>query len=841
MLLRMGRVAAHKTIMCAGLSVLALSVGVQGAMAQSVDIGTVKGTVAKKKKKLVSVQPAAPVVVAAPAAAATTEPAIASDAAIGTAAPTGSAPALAPSQASLTASEPGSIVSGATIRNIAPPSSDFNDTAKYTPGFTSSNPNGSLGDSKSGWRGFKDGEFNISYDGVAFGDANDPSHHSAAYFPGPFIGYTVIDRGPGGASQFGYAPFGGSMALHSLDFTDKAGGSIGGSVGTWGTYTGNATIQSGLVGGNTHALLQYSYNKTDGALDYGHVDTNGLLFKLDHNFGDVKATVFGTTTYENYNNTNPITYDQLVKYGNTFGQVNGDPKSQDYVGYNNSQKRTDMEYIKLEGQHSGWQWDNKAYTYAYDYPTLQNNGADQSIIGPSLLGNSSQSNPSAGSINSVTIKNPPTGCTTNAACSTIINFSGVAAGDVTGFLKSNNYRAYGDQLNLHRDMDAGPLSGQLRTGLWLEHVDNHRYQQYIDYTTGVIYGTGAIQATVAPAPPVNKATSSQTTIDLAAAPYKLNLDSHIDNVQTYAEYEWKPFKGLSVTPGLKWESFSRIHVASVNNTTQQPANFAKTYTALLPSLAIHYNVNQELSVYAQTSNGFLAPPVAAYYVTDFNSNTIAPEQSTNYQIGTVYKSKNLTVAADAYFITATNLSRSLTVAGLTHFENAGTAQYKGIEAEGTYAFGNGLAVTASGSLADAHFIAGPNEGLTVQNAPRYIASGGLVYDNGSFFGSVLHKITGDQYGTKGEVYASGTVNPEINHLAAYNATDLVAGFRTDALKTIGINGKTEFKFGVNNVFDNRSLTDIGGTPAALTQGSTDGLTYTSQAGRNIYTGVKVNF
>ena len=112
--------------------------------------------------------------------------------AVGSKAPPGSAPALAPSQAPLDAFEPTSIVSDKVLRNVVIPSGDYNDAVKYTPGFYSSNPNGPLGDAKGGWRGFQDGQYNITFDGIPFGDENDPTHHSAAYFPAAFLGKVTL-------------------------------------------------------------------------------------------------------------------------------------------------------------------------------------------------------------------------------------------------------------------------------------------------------------------------------------------------------------------------------------------------------------------------------------------------------------------------------------------------------------------------------------------------------------------------------------------------------------------------------------------------------------------------
>ena len=162
----------RKSVLCAGVSALALSVASTVAIAQSVDIGTVNATVnnpndlllAKKKKAAAAAQAAQP---AAPKPAPAAQPAVAaqpttvtnalplsSDQAIGPAAPPGSAPALAVSQGSLNATEPGSVVSSKVIQDVIKPSWDYNETTKYTPNFNSNNANGALGDSKSSFRGF---------------------------------------------------------------------------------------------------------------------------------------------------------------------------------------------------------------------------------------------------------------------------------------------------------------------------------------------------------------------------------------------------------------------------------------------------------------------------------------------------------------------------------------------------------------------------------------------------------------------------------------------------------------------------------------------------------------
>src|SRR5262249_35254588 len=118
----------------------------------------------------------------------------------------------APSQASLTARSAQSLISNEYIRNYTSPISDYSQVLLMAPGTFSVSANGpGLGDTKTLFRGFKDGYYSMTYDGIPFNDTNDPTHHSWVFFPAQTIGSTVFDRSPGSASTIGPSPFGGSV------------------------------------------------------------------------------------------------------------------------------------------------------------------------------------------------------------------------------------------------------------------------------------------------------------------------------------------------------------------------------------------------------------------------------------------------------------------------------------------------------------------------------------------------------------------------------------------------------------------------------------------------------
>src|SRR6202041_36143 len=66
-------------------------------------------------------------------------------------------------------------------------------------------------------RGFQDGQFNVTFDGIPWGDSNDFTHHSTSYFMPQDVGNGVVDRGPGNEGTVGDATFGGTVYVQSAD------------------------------------------------------------------------------------------------------------------------------------------------------------------------------------------------------------------------------------------------------------------------------------------------------------------------------------------------------------------------------------------------------------------------------------------------------------------------------------------------------------------------------------------------------------------------------------------------------------------------------------------------
>ena len=155
----------------------------------------------------------------------------------------------APSQGSLTARSAQSIIGQDFIDKFTSPVADYTQVLQASPGTFSYAPNGvGLGDSKTFFRGFSDGYYTMTFDGIPFEDTNSPTHHSWAFFPSQFTGGAVVDRSPGSAATLGPANYGGSMGLLSRKVSDQRNLDVTFSGGSFNTRLFDASFNSGRFG-----------------------------------------------------------------------------------------------------------------------------------------------------------------------------------------------------------------------------------------------------------------------------------------------------------------------------------------------------------------------------------------------------------------------------------------------------------------------------------------------------------------------------------------------------------------------------------------------------------------
>ena len=523
-------------------------------------------------------------------------------------------PQSAPSQGSLVATQPQSIVGAEFIQNNDAPAANYTDIIKFTPIVWTVDPNGpglmeNLGTSI---RGFQDGQFNVTFDGIPWGDSNDFTHHSTSYFMSQDIGNLVVDRGPGNAGTLGDATFGGTIYVQSADPKKTAGATALASFGSFNTKLYGVRYDTGEVSnwGGLRAFISVKTISSDGYLTNANLDRSNAFLKIVQPVNDTTdITLAANLNKVKQNPAVGATPEQMAAYGVNFA-YNRDPGSQSYYGYNLDKITTDYEYIGINSKVGGWTFDNKIYTYAYYHDGY--NGYD---VGGSLPNGAI----AAGDLPNGTVN--PNG-TTNP-------------NDVPGQLLINNYRSIGDIFRVSRDL--GP--GEIQVGGWFDHQTNLRALYDVDFSNNQAYDYDL------PVPPGAQAQAAYTD--------RLQ-HNQLFSREAYGQYLWHVIPGLDLTAGDKYVNFQRVIVAPVNQGTELPLDYSKTWTRNLPSVDLHYKLAENWAAYAQYAKGFLAPNLNTLYVANPSLNTLEPESTTNVQLGTTWVGSGLTVSADVYTINFSN-------------------------------------------------------------------------------------------------------------------------------------------------------------------------------------------
>jgi iron complex outermembrane recepter protein len=743
------------------------------------------------------------------------------------------AAALAPMDALLSATSARTEITSNFIQNFMSPIADFGEAVEMVPGTFTTNGNGiGLGQSKTVFRGFPDGDYDIDFDGIPFYDTNTPTHHSWAFFPSEFMGGIDFDRSPGTASTIGPAPFGGSIHLLSKDLSPLQNVRTTFSGGSFNTFLYDAQYDSGSFGPgqkfNTtidiHHLQSHGYqslnnqNQNAGDLKFEYklsdktviTGYSGVIW-LDANtpnFSGTRCQMYGVSTaYSCVDNTKTGTLYPYTGAGiNFLNTNNSDPVLYLDERYNYYHVPTDFEYVSVHKElGKGITFEIKPYTYNYDNSEKYSNAV------------------------------PITEATTINGSST---YDGLAIQpcdvQVKGKLpcgvdKYNSYRKYGETSQITQTSKFGIL----RAGAWYEWARTNRHQF--------------------PSDPLN---------NWADQPLSNFNEKFVTNsYQPFIEYDFHATKKLDITAGVKFSYYtvSTQQFADDGKTigglgTNNPATFITNggnYYTTLPSLDGNYRLKSNWSVYGQVATGSIVPPSSVF---DYAQPTTAgaafvpvltlPKQqkSTTYQAGTVFKLKRATFDADYYHVRFDNSYSSgsdVADANAEIFFLQPASITKGFEAESNIYLGYGLSAYLNATVGRALYTgndsvscvsgstgctsttaqlaeAAPSY-LWVQQTPSDTESEGITYQRKAWDAGFFNKRIGTFYLDNGAYHNQATINP-------FSVTNLFVNY---TIRNSGRFDQSKLRLSFNNLFNEHSVTGdtIAGSVATIPI-SANGTTYT---------------
>jgi iron complex outermembrane receptor protein len=679
----------------------------------------------------------------------------------------------APSQSSLDAKSAESVISSTYIRNFIASTGDYSDVVQMAPGTFSASPNGpGLGDTKTFFRGFKDGTYNMTFDGLPFNDTNDPTHHSWVWFPTPFIGSTVFDRSPGDATSIGPANAGGSINILSRELTvdQSVAGTI--SYGSFNTRMLSLDYMTGAFGGtskksslwmNVHNLSSdgyQTYNYQDrwaGSAKYQFKATDRTLITAYTGVVDVAA---------NTPNVKGPTRAQVAQYGDNYlmNNIPGDPL---YYLYNFYQIPTDFEYLGLNHDfRSGWLYENKAYSNSYYNHQQYNNGTS------------------------------------------------VTATSATD--KLNSYRKFGDNMIATQHHSNG--RGVLRLGFWYEWANTDRYQTPTDPRTWNVVLT----------PNFHEKFITQSA-------------------QPYAQYEYRVTKRLTLSGGLKMSNYN-VHLLQYSDNGKTIGciggkvvagicvggiDFVTNtvhYYSWQPTADARFRIKNNLSAYAQYATGNIIPPSSVFDVKNAAvSVTPKPTVTKTFQFGSVWKTNRFTLDADMYFISAGNAySSAPDASGEPVYYATADTHTKGFESEVNLVLGKGFFLYGNATVGSAKY---SDTQLWVANSPKDTESIGLTYLHRNWDLGFFNKRVGEMWADNGSYNQAVAIDP-------FNITNLFLNY---TIKQASFLRGTQFRVGINNLFDQHSL--VGITPAGTgpNPGAQPGDFLTLMAGRSVAVSMTVGY
>jgi iron complex outermembrane receptor protein len=752
---------------------------------------------------------------------------------------------LAPMDALLAETSARTEITQTMIANFMSPVADYGEAVQMAPStFTLSSDGVGLGQSKTYFRGFPDGDYDIDFDGIPFYDTNSPTHHSWAFFPAQWLGGIDFDRSPGTASTIGPTPFGGSIHLLSKGFDPLQDIRGEFSYGAFNTILYDGQYDSGAFGPGKkfNLMVDVHHLQSDGYQTFNYQTYNGgdiqFQYKLsDHttltgfsgviwvdantpNFAGTRCQMYGPSTANSTTTcVSSSTDSTLLPYtsaGINFLNANSsDPLNYLDYQYNYYHVPTDFEYVGIHSEWGkGWTFDFKPYTYNYDNSEKYTNVVPITEATTVLYNGNTASKTWYGvTVNpcDVIVSKTKSGITTSA--------------EPCGVDKYNSYRKYGETSQIAFASKVGVF----RAGMWYEWANTNRHQY--------------------PSDPLTNWTDQQ----LPNFAEKFVTNSY----QPFAEFQWNALPKLQVTPGVKLayytigtqqfaddgKTIGNLGTGPVNNSSGNPNAFvanAGSYYATLPSLSLNYRLKSNWSVFAQAAQGSIVPPSSVF---DFNQSTAGavvavtlPKQqkNTTYEGGTVLKLKNVTFDADYYHIHFDNsYSCTATASNSAGDDNVCFPQpssvTEGIEGESniylTHGFGVYLnasydkafyqgtlaaACTSSSALCTAAgpLIVSAPSNLWVQQTPSDVETEGVTYQHKAFDLGFFDKRIGTFYIDNGAYHNQATIAP-FNFANMFLNYTIRGGGRFD---------QTKLRLSFNNIFNSSAITGdtITGTAAPLT-------------------------
>ena len=674
-------------------------------------------------------------------------------------------------------------ISSVYIREFTSPMTDFSDITQAAPGTMSFSVNGiGNGQAKTWFRGFKDGMYTMTWDGVPFQDSNDPTHHSWAYVPAPAISYIDFDRSPGTASDVGPANFGGSIHMFSPKLSNAMQMRGEASFGSFNSKQFLGQFNSGLFAANkANFWFEGHHQSSDGYQTYNYQQRTAATAKLTYRLTDAtNFSLVGTSILVDANTpNNDATRRQLFHHGDNYlmenTQYNADGTlNAQWYKYYTYHVPTNFEVATIDSDLGhGWTVNSKTYTYSYSNHQHYQSKQDSDQITTDL----------------------PSDVTDGQGLKTITE----KLSSNSGINKLNQYNRIGEIATFA----SASRYGVLRFGTWAEWTTTHRYQVGSDPRTWV---------------------DSTALADL-----KFHERFWTDSLQPYLEYQYVGIPKLTITAGIK-SAYYRMKLQqyadgkTVGNLGGNAFVFhTATYNNWLPSIQANYRLRSNWSAYGQYGRGSVIPPSSVFDATGAQVGTLPkPTIADTVQGGSVFRINRISLDADVYHVHFQNTYSSYydSTAQMTYYYATAPSNTIGFEGEGNVAVTHALSLVLNGTVGQAKYEAAnayttatgsafaATPSYWVSNAAHDTESLGATYQAKELNFGFFNKRIGTRYDAAGN-YSATVSGVKTSFGSGQNMTYdpfwMSNLFVNYTVRRNSLFDGSKIKFSVNNIFDNHDM------------------------------------
>lgn len=221
---------------------------------------------------------------------------------------------------------------------------------------------------------------------------------------------------------------------------------------------------------------------------------------------------------------------------------------------------------------------------------------------------------------------------------------------------------------------------------------------------------------------------------------------HIDEATSYAAYaqtRFSPTDRLSITPGLRVESYEQKRTELTNNN----AMVKTSNTELLPGVGATYELTSTAQFYGGVYRAF-SPATNGVALDGLKDQDLDGERATNYELGLRGSTTKLNYEVAAFFMDFSNQVVTGNSDPNLSQSNAGKTEHLGMEFMLGYNLGYGFSIDTNATwIPTSEFKTGDNKGNRLPYAPKVLANFGLNYSYDNFSASFSAHHRGEQYGS----------------------------------------------------------------------------------------------